>query len=45
MKTDLSPFPEAGLNKVALQLNQRPRKTLGLASPAERFNEYVALTD
>ena len=43
-KTDLSPFSQADLNRVALQLNQRPRKTLGFVSPAERFNEGVALT-
>ncbi len=43
-KTDLSPFSQADLNRVAMQLNQRPRKTLGFASPAECFNEYVALT-
>ena len=43
-KTDLSPFSQADLNRVALQLNQRPRKTLGFVSPAERFNECVALT-
>lgn len=43
-KTDLSPFSQADLNKVALQLNQRPRKTLNYASPAERFNQCVALT-
>ena len=43
-KTDLSPFSQADLNRVALQLNQRPRKTLGFVSPAERFSEGVALT-
>ncbi len=44
-KTDLSPFSQADLNRIALQLNQRPRKTLNFGSPAERFNECVALTD
>ena len=43
-KTDLSPFTQADLNRVAPQLNQRPRKILNFASPAERFNECVALT-
>jgi IS30 family transposase len=43
-KTDLSPFSQADLNRIALQLNQRPRKTLDFASPAERFDECVALT-
>lgn len=36
-KTDLSLFSQADLNRVALQLNQRPRKTLGFVSPAEHF--------
>jgi IS30 family transposase len=43
-KTDLSPFTQADLNRVALELNQRPRKTLGFISPAVRFSECVALT-
>ena len=42
--TDLSSFSQAHLNKVARQLNERPRKTLGFQSPAERFSEYVAST-
>ena len=42
--TDLSVYSQAELNRVALQLNQRPRKTLGFRSPAEVFNDSVALT-
>ena len=40
--TDLSKFSQAELNKVALRLNGRPRKTLGFESPTEKLN--VALT-
>jgi IS30 family transposase len=43
-KTDLSPFTQADLNRIALQLNQRPRKTLNFESPVERFDKCVALT-
>jgi IS30 family transposase len=42
--TDLSSFSQAHLNKVARQLNERPRKTLDFESPAERFRECVAST-
>jgi IS30 family transposase len=35
--TELSGYSQTDLNKVALRLNQRPRKTLGYFSPAEKL--------
>ena len=42
--TDLSVRSQAQRNKVARQLNERPRKTLGIETKAERFNDCVAST-
>jgi IS30 family transposase len=40
--TDLSKHSQSDLNKVARQLNQRPRQTLGFENPAERLAAIVA---
>ncbi len=42
--TKLSIHSQAKLSAVARQLNERPRKTLGYETPAERFNACVAST-
>jgi IS30 family transposase len=43
-KTDLSDYTQSELDKVALRLNQRPRKTLGFQTPASKLRESVAST-
>src|SRR5450631_1274498 len=40
--TDISGYSQSYLNKIALRLNQRPRKTLGFETPAERYRQSVA---
>ncbi len=42
--TDLSAHSQRELNRVARQLNERPRKTLEYETPAKRFEACVALT-
>lgn len=42
--TDISVYSQTKLNAVARQLNERPRKTLGFDTPADIFNQAVALT-
>src|SRR5665213_1714994 len=41
-KTDLSGYSQSDLDKVALRLNQRPRKTLGFETPASKLQASVA---
>ncbi|MEL6363040.1 MAG: IS30 family transposase [Pseudomonadota bacterium] len=40
-RTDLLIHSQATLDQVALQLNERPRKTLNFRSPAERFDSII----
>ena len=42
--SDLSVHSQVTLNKIARELNTRPRKTLGYLTPAAKFNECVAST-
>ena len=43
--TDLSAYNQNDLDQVALNLNTRPRKTLGFLTPSDKLNSVVALTD
>lgn len=43
--TDISGYSQAYLDKIALRLNQRPRKTLGFKTPADTLQASVASTD
>ena len=43
-RTDLSGYSQSELDKVALRLNQRPRKTLGFETPEDRLRASVATT-
>ena len=43
-RTDLSGYSQAQLDRVALRLNQRPRKTLGFQTPASKLQASVAST-
>jgi IS30 family transposase len=42
--SDVSTYSQAKLNAIARKLNERPRKTLDYATPAERFYQSVAST-
>lgn len=42
--TDLSGHSQAYLNRIARRLNERPRKTLGYHTPADKLREAVAST-
>jgi IS30 family transposase len=42
--TDLSQYSQAALNRVARELNERPRKTLGWQTPADKLAAIVAST-
>ena len=43
-KTPLDLFTQDDLDKVALELNERPRKTLGYQTPSEVISDSVAMT-
>jgi IS30 family transposase len=43
-KADLSSYSQLDLDRIALRLNQRPRKTLGFETPESRLQASVAST-
>ncbi len=43
-RTDLRPHTQDDLDAIALELNGRPRKTLGFMTPSEKYAEAVVLT-
>lgn len=43
-RTDLSDYAQSELDKIAMRLNQRPRKTLGFETPASKLQASVAPT-
>ena len=43
-KADLSCYSQSDLDEIALRLNQRPRKTLGFETPADKLHASVAST-
>src|SRR5262249_36812371 len=43
-KADLSCCSQSDLDEIALRLNQRPRKTLGFQTPADKLQASVAST-
>jgi len=38
-ETDFRKLPQRSITKIARLLNERPRQTLGMATPKEKFNE------
>ncbi len=40
-QSDLSEYSQVELNKIALRLNQRPRKTLGFRCPADKLDDVL----
>jgi len=40
-QSDLSEYSQAELNRIALRLNQRPRKTLGFRCPADKLDDLL----